>query len=113
MNGEAVALQPCMSTTQTDEAWHVLDGELTFRYADRTEGVGPGTTGFVPAGTPHTYSAGAVIFAGVFRYSGIQNLIFHSTAKIRESFGLFRILHRKCTRSGALEAVEPAGQCVR
>ena len=41
-----------------DEAWHVLAGELTFRYADRTETVGPGTTIFVPAGMPHTYSAG-------------------------------------------------------
>jgi uncharacterized cupin superfamily protein len=27
-----------------DEAWHVLDGELTFRYADREETVGSGTT---------------------------------------------------------------------
>lgn len=42
-----------------DEAWHVLDGELTFRYADRTETAGPGTTVFVPAGVPHTYVAGA------------------------------------------------------
>ena len=42
-----------------DEAWHVLDGELTFRYADRTENVGPGSTVFVPAGTPHTYNAAA------------------------------------------------------
>lgn len=42
-----------------DEAWHVIDGELTFRYADRTESVGPRTTVFVPAGTPHTYTAGA------------------------------------------------------
>jgi hypothetical protein len=25
-----------------DEAWHVLDGELTFRCTDRTESVGPG-----------------------------------------------------------------------
>ena len=41
-----------------DEAWHVLDGELTFRYADRTETVGPGTTVFVPAGVAHTYTAG-------------------------------------------------------
>ncbi len=41
-----------------DEAWHVLDGQLTFRYADRTETVGPGTTVFVPAGLPHTYMAG-------------------------------------------------------
>jgi len=41
-----------------DEAWHVLDGELTFRYADRKESVGPGETVFVPAGVPYTYSAG-------------------------------------------------------
>jgi quercetin dioxygenase-like cupin family protein len=42
-----------------DEAWHVLEGELTFRYADRTEIVGAGKTVFVPAGVPHTYSTGA------------------------------------------------------
>ena len=40
-----------------DEAWHVLEGELTFRYCDRTEAAGPGTTIFIPAGTPHTYVA--------------------------------------------------------
>ena len=42
-----------------DEAWHVLEGELVFRYADRTETVGPGGTVFVPAGMPHTYQAAA------------------------------------------------------
>lgn len=42
-----------------DEAWHVLEGQLTFRYADRTETAGPGETIFVPAGVAHTYSAGA------------------------------------------------------
>lgn len=41
-----------------DEAWHVLDGELTFRYSDRAETVGPGTTVFVPSGVAHTYTAG-------------------------------------------------------
>jgi quercetin dioxygenase-like cupin family protein len=40
-----------------DEAWHVLEGELIFRYADRSETVGPGTTVFVPAGTAHSYTA--------------------------------------------------------
>lgn len=40
-----------------DEAWHVLEGELTFRYADRTETAGPGTTVFVPSGVAHTYTA--------------------------------------------------------
>lgn len=42
-----------------DEAWHILDGELTFRYADHVETAGPGMTVFVPAGVAHTYSAGA------------------------------------------------------
>jgi mannose-6-phosphate isomerase-like protein (cupin superfamily) len=39
-----------------DEAWHVLEGELTFRYSDRTETVGAGSTVFVPAGVAHTYA---------------------------------------------------------
>jgi uncharacterized cupin superfamily protein len=42
-----------------DEAWHVLEGELIFRYSDRAETIGPGMTVFVPAGVAHTYSAGA------------------------------------------------------
>lgn len=41
-----------------DEAWHVLDGELVFRYNDRTEIAGPGMSVFVPAGVAHTYTAG-------------------------------------------------------
>lgn len=41
-----------------DEAWHVLEGELQFRYVDRAETAGPGTTVFVPAGVAHTYTAG-------------------------------------------------------
>jgi quercetin dioxygenase-like cupin family protein len=40
-----------------DEAWHVLEGELIFRYRDREETLGPGSTVFVPAGLAHTYSA--------------------------------------------------------
>jgi uncharacterized cupin superfamily protein len=42
-----------------DEAWHVLDGELTFRYGDRIETVGSGMTVFVPADVAHTYTAGS------------------------------------------------------
>jgi len=40
-----------------DEAWHVLEGTLRFRFVDRTVAVGPGETVFVPAGVPHTYEA--------------------------------------------------------
>ena len=39
-----------------DEAWHVLEGEIEFRFAaGRREKVGPGATVFVPAGVAHTY----------------------------------------------------------
>ena len=41
---------------EDDEAWHVLDGSVEFRFADgRREMAGPGTTVFVPAGVAHTY----------------------------------------------------------
>ncbi len=40
-----------------DEAWHVLEGKLRFRFADRITEVGPGETVFVPAGVAHTYEA--------------------------------------------------------
>jgi len=42
-----------------DEAWHILEGELTFRYSDRTEPALAGMTVFVPAGIAHTYTAGS------------------------------------------------------
>lgn len=42
---------------EDDEAWHVLEGTLTFRFADRTEEVGAGSTVFVPAGVAHSYEA--------------------------------------------------------
>lgn len=38
-----------------DEAWHILEGTLTFRFADSEVEARQGTTVFVPAGVPHTY----------------------------------------------------------
>jgi mannose-6-phosphate isomerase-like protein (cupin superfamily) len=40
-----------------DEAWHVLEGVLRFRFADRAVEIAAGGTVFVPAGVPHTYEA--------------------------------------------------------
>jgi mannose-6-phosphate isomerase-like protein (cupin superfamily) len=40
-----------------DEAWHVLEGVLRFRFADHVVDVGSGQTVFVPAGVAHTYDA--------------------------------------------------------
>jgi Cupin domain len=38
-----------------DEAWHVLEGSLRFRFADREVDAPAGTTVFVPAGAARTY----------------------------------------------------------
>jgi mannose-6-phosphate isomerase-like protein (cupin superfamily) len=38
-----------------DEAWHILEGTLTFRFLNRTVEAHAGTTVFVPAGVAHTY----------------------------------------------------------
>ena len=38
-----------------DEAWHVLEGTLTFKFSDRVMEASAGTTVFVPAGVPHSY----------------------------------------------------------
>jgi mannose-6-phosphate isomerase-like protein (cupin superfamily) len=38
-----------------DEAWHILEGTLTFRFEDGDVDAPAGTTVFVPAGVPHTY----------------------------------------------------------
>jgi mannose-6-phosphate isomerase-like protein (cupin superfamily) len=40
-----------------DEAWHVLEGTLRFRFADREVEVPAGGTVYVPAGVPHTHQA--------------------------------------------------------
>ncbi len=42
---------------QDDEAWHVLEGTMRFRFADQEVEVGAGSTVFVPAGVAHTYTA--------------------------------------------------------
>ena len=44
---------------EDDEAWHVLEGTLTFRFVDRQVEAPAGTTIFVPAGVPHTYFVAA------------------------------------------------------
>lgn len=40
-----------------DEAWHVLEGTLVFRFVDKQIEAPAGTTVFVPAGVAHAYFA--------------------------------------------------------
>jgi quercetin dioxygenase-like cupin family protein len=42
-----------------DEAWHVLEGTLVFKFKDRVVEASAGSTVFVPAGVAHAYWAGA------------------------------------------------------
>lgn len=47
-----------------DEAWHILEGTLIFRFGEKQVEASAGTTVFVPAGVPHSY----VEAAGLTRY---------------------------------------------
>jgi quercetin dioxygenase-like cupin family protein len=38
-----------------DEAWHILEGTLTFKFSNKQVDAPAGTTVFVPAGVPHSY----------------------------------------------------------
>src|SRR6266496_5860693 len=42
---------------EDDEAWHVLEGSMTFKFPDREVEVFKGETVFVPAGVAHSYTA--------------------------------------------------------
>jgi mannose-6-phosphate isomerase-like protein (cupin superfamily) len=42
---------------EDDEAWHILEGSLSFSFPEGKLIATKGTTVFVPAGLPHTYSA--------------------------------------------------------
>ena len=57
-----------------DEAWHVLEGTLTFRFSDRQIEAPAGTTVFVPAGVPHSY----------FEAAGPTRYLIILTPRLRE-----------------------------
>jgi mannose-6-phosphate isomerase-like protein (cupin superfamily) len=83
-----------------DEAWHILEGTLTFRFSNRIIEAPAGTTVFVPAGVPHTYYEAA----GPTRYLIIM------TPRLRELIaalhGVPRSEHNAITRQFASEIVE-------
>jgi len=57
-----------------DEAWHILEGTLTFRFSDREVEAPAGTTVFVPAGVPHDY----------FEAHGPTRYLIIMTSRLRE-----------------------------
>jgi quercetin dioxygenase-like cupin family protein len=83
-----------------DEAWHVLEGTLTFRFRDQTIEAPAGTTVFVPAGVAHSYYEAA----GPTRYLIIM------TPRLRELIAALhdtpREHHRAVLRVFASDIVE-------
>ena len=83
-----------------DEAWHILEGTLTFRFRDRTVEAPAGTTVFVPAGVAHTYYEAA----GPTRYLIIMTPRLH--ALIAALHKTPRKEHNTILRQFASEMVE-------
>lgn len=57
-----------------DEAWHILEGSLTFRFSDRQMEAPAGTTVYVPASVPHSY----------FDPSGMARYLIIMTPRLRD-----------------------------
>ncbi len=57
-----------------DEAWHILEGTLTFRFGNRQVEASAGTSIFVPAGVPHDY----------FEAAGPTRYLIILTPRLRE-----------------------------
>lgn len=83
-----------------DEAWHILEGTLTFRFRDRTIEAPAGTTVFVPAGVAHTY----------YEAAGPTRYLIVMTPRLRELVaalqGALRQEHQAILRQFASEMVE-------
>jgi mannose-6-phosphate isomerase-like protein (cupin superfamily) len=83
-----------------DEAWHILEGTLTFRFSNRTVEAPAGTTVFVPAGVAHSY----------FEAAGPTRYLIILTPRLAELIGALhgapREAHRAIMRQFASEIAE-------
>jgi quercetin dioxygenase-like cupin family protein len=83
-----------------DEAWHILEGTLTFKFLDRTVEAPAGTTVFVPAGVAHTY----------YEAAGPTRYLIMMTPRLRDLIaalhGVPREGHAAVLRQFASELVE-------
>lgn len=108
-----------------DEAWHVLEGSLRFRFVDGTIDAGVGTTVFVPAGLAHTYctlepslpdlpnaEAGSA-YRQAARTAGLVAIARHLGGVRHRAPGIGRLVNRPCTvetMSGHVAAPIPTAQ---
>jgi mannose-6-phosphate isomerase-like protein (cupin superfamily) len=73
--------------TREDEAWYVIEGELSFEVGEQRATAGPGTFVYAPRDVPHSFKvtqapARYLIF---FSPAGIE-LLFSEVAELRKKF---------------------------
>lgn len=87
-----------------DEAWHILEGTLTFRFTDRQVAAPAGTTVFVPAGVPHSY----------YEADGPTRYLIILTPRLRELIAALHVApysqHGDVMRQFDSAIVHPTGQ---
>jgi oxalate decarboxylase/phosphoglucose isomerase-like protein (cupin superfamily) len=71
-----------------EEAWYVLEGELTFRIADRTIPAPAGSFFLVPRGTLHSFAntgGGPARYLQLFSPGGMERYFVDRAALLREA----------------------------
>ena len=80
---------PVHRHTHEDEAWIVLDGEVTFFLDDERHTAGPGTYIFGPRGRAHTFRVESeTARVATFLVPGTAEAFFHATGRPAESLTL-------------------------
>jgi quercetin dioxygenase-like cupin family protein len=73
--------------TREDEAWYVIDGELSFEVGERKATAGPGTFVYAPRDIPHRYrvTKAPARYLLIFSPSGIEPL-FAEVAELQKKY---------------------------
>jgi mannose-6-phosphate isomerase-like protein (cupin superfamily) len=79
--------RPAHVHTREDEAWYVIEGELSFRVGDQAATAGPGTFVFARRNVPHTYRITKVParYLLIASSAGLEGL-FAEVAELRKRF---------------------------
>ena len=80
---------PVHRHAREDEAWIVLDGEITFFVGDEQYTAGPGTYAFGPRGRPHTHRVESeTARLAILLIPGTCEAFFHATGRPAPSLTL-------------------------
>jgi quercetin dioxygenase-like cupin family protein len=74
--------------TREDEAWYVIEGELSFEVGEQRATAGPGTFVYAPRDVPHSFKVTKVParYLILFAPAGVE-LLFAEVAELRKELG--------------------------